>query len=49
MKKSEFRKLIREEVKTMLNEIAKPISLQGKHNSGNIVVALFFDHNYGRE
>lgn len=45
MKKSEFRNLIREEVKNMLSEIAKPISLQGKHNSGNVVVALFFDHS----
>jgi len=44
MKTSEFRKLIREEVRRMINEdIKPPVSLQGKHTNGSIIVALFFD------
>jgi hypothetical protein len=44
MKKSEFKQLIREEVKNVLTELAKPISLKGKHGPGSVVLALFFDH-----
>jgi len=44
MKKSEFRSLIREEIKKTLNEVKAPLSLKGKHDSGSIVVAVFFDH-----
>lgn len=44
MKASEFRKLIREEVRRMVHEeIKPPVSLQGKHTNGSIIVALFFD------
>jgi hypothetical protein len=44
MKKSELRLLIREQVTSLLKEVKAPISLKGKHESGSIVVAIFFDH-----
>ena len=44
MKVSEFRKLIREEIKKTLNEAQAP-AFQAKHKDNNLVVAIYFSWN----
>lgn len=44
MKKSEFRKLIREEVRRVLKEAQAP-SFKAKHKDNNLVAAIYFSWN----
>jgi hypothetical protein len=44
MKASEFRKLIREEVRKVLTEAQTP-TYQAKHKNNNLVVAIYFSWN----
>ena len=44
MKASEFKKLIREEIKKALNEAQAP-AFQAKHKDNNLVAAIYFSWN----
>lgn len=44
MKASEFKKLIREEVRRVLNEAQAP-SFKAKHKNNNLVAAIYFSWN----